>query len=77
MANTNNNNYEKELQKVYEQYRRDEISVNEIPPGMLFAINRMLKEERCEMVQVIREMEKFLHKAEQPPDDIHMTLFVE
>ena len=56
---------------------RYEISANEIPPGMLFAINRMLKEERCEMVQVIREMEKFLHKAEQPPDDIHMTLFVE
>ena len=29
------------------------------------------------MVQVIREMEKFLHKAEQPSDDINMTLFDE
>lgn len=57
------NDYEKQLQRTYERYMRDEITPEDIPPGMLFAINRMIKEERQETEQIIKEMEKLLRKA--------------
>lgn len=63
MKKTAKNDYEKQLQKTYEKFMRDEISAEDIPPGMLFAINRMLKEERQETEQIINEMEKLLRKA--------------
>lgn len=40
MTNAKGNNYEKQLQRTYEQYMRDEISVEDIPPGMLVAIKK-------------------------------------
>lgn len=55
--------YEKELQKVYEQYKRNEISAEEIPPGMLFTINRMLEEELSEKESIVSELEKMLYGA--------------
>lgn len=64
MIKTEKIDYKKQLQKTYEQFMRDEISAEDIPPGMLFAINRKLKEERQETEQIIKEMEKLLRKAE-------------
>ena len=51
MKKTEKTDYEKRLQKTYNRFMRDEITAEDIPPGMLFAINRMLKEERQETEQ--------------------------
>lgn len=53
---TKNNDYEKRLQETYERYMRDEISVEEIEPAMLFRINRMLEEELKEKAQIMEEI---------------------
>lgn len=53
---TKNNDYEKRLQETYERYKRDEISVEEIEPAMLFRINRMLEEELKEKAQIMEEI---------------------
>lgn len=77
MANAKSNDYEKELQKAYEHYRRDEISVNDIPPGMLPEILRMLKEERQEAKRFLKELDRFLRNADDTTDNINMSLFDE
>lgn len=64
MAKTGKTDYEKQLQKTYERYRRDEISAEEIPPGMLFAISRMLEEELRANRRIVNDIERFLRKAE-------------
>lgn len=53
---TKNNDYEKRLQETYERYMRDEISVEEIEPAMLFRINRMLEEELKKKAQIMEEI---------------------
>lgn len=57
------NEYKKQLQKIYEKYKHNEISAEEIPPGMLFTINRMLEEELSEKEFIVSELEKILYGA--------------
>ncbi len=59
-----NNDYEKRLQETYERYTRDEISVEEIEPAMLFRINRMLEEELEEKMRLMDEMVRFVQDAD-------------
>ncbi len=55
---TENSKYRKKVKKVYEQFRRDEISVDEIDFPMLLKINRMLDEELAERIQIMEEIYK-------------------
>lgn len=64
MAKTGKNDYQKQLQRTYERYRRDEISAEDIPPGMLSAIIRMLQEELRINRQIVKDTDRFLRKAE-------------
>lgn len=57
------NEYKKQLQKIYEKYKHNEISAEEIPPGMLFTINRMLEEELSEKEFIVSELEKIFYGA--------------
>lgn len=59
---TKNNDYEKRLQETYERYKRDEISVEEIEPGMLFRINRMLEEELAEKARFMEEIIRLIRE---------------
>ncbi len=65
MAKMGKNDYEKQLQRTYERYRRDEISAEDIPPGMLSAIIRMLQEELRINRQIVNDIDRFLRKAEE------------
>ena len=64
MVKTGKNDYEKQLQRTYERYRRDEISAEDIPPGLLSAIIRMLQEELRINRQIVKDTDRFLRKAE-------------
>ena len=59
-----NNDYEKRLQETYERYTRDEISVEEIEPAMLFRINRMLEEELEEKMRLMDEIVRLVRDAD-------------
>lgn len=59
-----NNDYEKRLQETYERYMRDEISVEEIEPAMLFRINRMLEEELAEKEQFMEEIVRLVREED-------------
>lgn len=64
MVKTGKNDYKKQLQRTYERYRRDEISAEDIPPGMLSAIIKMLQEELRINRQIVKDTDRFLRKAE-------------
>lgn len=57
-----NNDYEKRLQETYERYMRDEISVEEIEPAMLFRINRMLEKELAEKARFMEEIIRLIRE---------------